>query len=118
MLNPAVKRSLRARAHALKPVILIGQHGVTEAVMAELSRALDAHELIKIRFRGAERELRAAEIERICTTMQADFVSSIGGTAVLYRENPSVPSAPPPPARKPLSRKPAPRRPGMGRTPR
>lgn len=113
MLNPERIRSLRARAHSLKPVILIGQHGVTDAVMAELSRALDAHELIKIRFRGAERELRAAEIERICTTMQADFVSSIGGTAVLYRENPSVPSTPAPPIRKP-----PPRKPGAGRKPR
>ncbi len=89
MLTSERKRSLRATAHALKPVVLIGQHGVTSAVMAEVTRALDDHELIKIRFRGTERDERALEIERICTTLAAELVGSIGGTAVLYRQNPT-----------------------------
>lgn len=88
MLSKESKRSLRAQAHTLKPVVLIGQHGVTPGVMAELTRALDDHELIKIRFRGTERDERALEIERICSTLEAELVGSIGGTAVLYRRNP------------------------------
>ncbi len=85
MLTAEGKRSLRARAHHLKPVVLIGQHGVSDAVIAEIGIALDAHELIKIRFRGSEREAREAEVTRICATLTAEFVSGIGGTAVLYR---------------------------------
>ena len=86
MLTAEGKRSLRARAHFLKPVVLIGQHGVSEAVMAEIGIALEAHELIKIRFRGGEREAREAEVERICLTLTAQLVFAIGGTAVLYRQ--------------------------------
>ena len=88
MLTAEGKRSLRAQAHHLKPVVLIGQHGVTDAVIAEIGIALDAHELIKIRFRGAEREARDADIARICDSLGADFVSSVGGTAVLWRHRP------------------------------
>lgn len=88
MLTAEGKRSLRAQAHHLKPVVLIGQHGVTDAVLAEIGIALDAHELIKIRFRGAERDAREVEVTRICESLGADFVSSIGGTAVLFRLRP------------------------------
>jgi RNA-binding protein len=85
MLSPARKRTLRARAHHLEPVILIGQHGLSTAVLDEVARALDDHELIKIRFRGVEREARAAAIARMCADLAADLVLSIGGTAVLFR---------------------------------
>ena len=86
MLTAEGKRSLRARAHHLKPVVLIGQHGVSDAVVAEIGVALDAHELIKIRFRGTEREAREADVARICATLAAEFVFGIGATAVLYRQ--------------------------------
>jgi RNA-binding protein len=88
MLTAEGKRSLRAQAHHLKPVVLIGQHGVSDAVIAEIGIALDAHELIKIRFRGAEREAREADIARVCETLAAEYVAGIGGTAVLYRKRP------------------------------
>jgi RNA-binding protein len=93
MLTAEGKRSLRARAHHLKPVVLIGQHGVSDAVIAEIGIALDAHELIKIRFRGSEREAREAEVARICETLAAEFISGIGGTAVLYRHRVERPKA-------------------------
>ena len=86
MLTGDRKRSLRARAHLLKPVVLIGQHGVSAAVLAEIERALFDHELIKIRFRGSEREQRDHDIARTCDTLTADLVVSIGGTVVLYRK--------------------------------
>lgn len=88
MLTSERKRALRAEAHKLKPVVLIGQHGVTAAVLAEIGRALDDHELVKIRFRGSEREERVQEVARICATLAADLVGTIGHTATLYRANP------------------------------
>ena len=86
MLTAERKRSLRTRAHHLKPSVLIGQHGVTAAVLSEIERALFDHELIKIRFRGADRDERAVEVAGMCTTLAAELIASIGGTAVLYRE--------------------------------
>ncbi|MEX2482778.1 MAG: ribosome assembly RNA-binding protein YhbY [Gammaproteobacteria bacterium] len=88
MLSPVEKRKLRQSAHHLKPVVLVGQHGLTSAVMAEIERALFDHELIKVRFRGHDRDTRAEEIGRVATELTADVVGLIGGTAVLYRENP------------------------------
>ena len=86
MLTGDHKRNLRARAHHLKPVVLIGQHGVSTAVLAEIERALFDHELIKIRFRGSERIERAVAIDRICESLTAELVANVGGTAVLYRD--------------------------------
>ncbi len=88
MLSAVDKRKLRQSAHHLKPVVLIGQHGLSAAVMAEIERALFDHELIKIRFRGMGRELREQEIARATRELDAELVGSVGGTAVLYRENP------------------------------
>lgn len=94
MLNATSRRALRARAQRLKPVVLIGQHGVSEAVRLEIDRALVDHELIKIRFRGVARVARSDEVERVCTVLAAELVQLIGGTAVLYRARPeSAPRA-------------------------
>jgi len=60
MLNPAERKALRARAHKLEPVVMIGGKGLTDEVIAEIDRALSAHELIKVRAAGLEREARAA----------------------------------------------------------
>ncbi len=90
MLSAAEKRKLRQSAHHLKPVVLIGQHGVSDAVLAEIDRALDDHELIKVRMRGAERSARQTALKSISDALDADLVSTIGGVAVLYRPNPDA----------------------------
>ena len=90
MLTAATKRKLRQSAHHLKPVVLIGQHGVTGAVIAEIEHALTDHELIKVRFRGIDRAQRDEEIARVAAELSADVVNTIGGTAVLYRINPKL----------------------------
>ena len=90
MLTAAGRRKLRARAHHLKPVVLIGQNGVSDAVMSEVTRALDDHELIKIRFRGLDRHARGIEVARVCDTLAAELVGNIGGTAILFRERPET----------------------------
>jgi RNA-binding protein len=86
MLTAEGKRKLRSRAHHLKPVVLVGHNGLSDAVMNEVTRALDDHELIKIRFRGLDRHERASEIARVCDTLAAELVGNIGGTAILFRE--------------------------------
>lgn len=79
-------RHLRALAHHLKPVVLLGQHGLTEAVMAEIELALEHHELIKVRIPGMEREDKKDVIEVICERTGAELVQSIGHMAVLFRQ--------------------------------
>jgi RNA-binding protein len=86
MLNSNQKRRLRARAHHIKPVVIVGQGGVSDAVVAEVERALDDHELIKVRFRGQARDARDQEIGRLCERVNADLVGRVGGTAALFRE--------------------------------
>lgn len=87
-MNSADKKKLRAQAHGLKPVIMIGQAGLTAAVLAEIELALDSHELIKVRIR-AEREDRKQITEKICADTGAALVQTIGQIAVIYRLNPN-----------------------------
>jgi RNA-binding protein len=86
-VNSADKKKLRAQAHSLKPVIMIGQSGLTAAVMAEIELALDSHELIKVRIR-AEREDRKQISDKICRDTGAALIQTIGQIAVIYRVNP------------------------------
>ena len=86
-MNSADKKKLRAEAHTLKPVIMIGQSGLTAAVLAEIKQALDSHELIKVKIR-AERDERKLISEKICTDTGAELIQTIGQIAVIYRLNP------------------------------
>ena len=87
-LNAKARQALKARAHGLDPVVLLGAHGLTPAVMREIDRALAAHELIKVRVPGDERELRAAMFARIAGELNAARVQAIGKLLVLYRPLP------------------------------
>jgi RNA-binding protein len=69
-------------------VIHIGDKGLTEAVLAEIGRALGAHELIKVRAGGMEREEREAALSEICTRLDAQAVQHIGKVFVLFRPKP------------------------------
>jgi RNA-binding protein len=84
-LTSSQRRELRGRAHLLAPVAQVGRGGVTDAFVAELDRALDAHELIKIRLRG-EREERAAQLDEVTARLDCMVVGTVGAVAVLYRE--------------------------------
>lgn len=87
-MNSADKKRLRAEAHSLKPVIMIGQSGLTAAVLAEIELALNSHELIKIRIR-AERDNRKQIGEKIISDTGAEFIQAIGQIIVIYRLNPN-----------------------------
>jgi RNA-binding protein len=86
-VNSADKKKLRAEAHTLKPVVMIGQSGFTDAVLAEIEQALNSHELIKVKIR-AERDERKLISEKICTDAGAELIQTIGQIAVIYRLNP------------------------------
>lgn len=84
------KQALRAMAHSLKPVVLLGAKGLTPAVVQEIDIALTAHELIKIKLTGVEREEKGALLEGLCRELNATLIQHIGHIAVLYRENPKA----------------------------
>ncbi len=86
-MDAASKKKLKAQAHSLKPVIIVGQAGLTDAVLAETEIALNTHELIKVKVR-AERDERNKINEKMCTTTGATLIQSIGQIAVIYRLNP------------------------------
>jgi RNA-binding protein len=84
-LSERQRKYLRGLAHALEPVIRVGQHGVTEAVVAETSRALADHELIKVKIRGAERADRDAAFETLAARTCCALVHRIGHVGVFYK---------------------------------
>ena len=85
------RRFLRGRAHALKPLIQIGNNGLTEAVTRETDRALHDHELIKVRAPGADRRARDAILAELAARTRSALVHRIGHVAVLYRANATKP---------------------------
>lgn len=84
-LTPVERSALRAEAHALKPIVLIGEAGLTENVLKEIALGLDSHGLIKVRVFGDDREARAAMYDTICEQLGASPVQHIGKLLVLYR---------------------------------
>ena len=78
---------LRSKCHDLKPVVMLGQKGLTEAVLNELDIALDHHELIKIKLSMEDRDARKQVIDEICRQCEAEEVQSIGKTLSIYRAN-------------------------------
>lgn len=85
-LTTKEKQHLKGRAHSLKPVIMIGSNGITPAVIKEIDRALDDHELIKIRIQGADRDARQLMVDDIATQADAEMVQLIGSIGVFYRK--------------------------------
>lgn len=81
-------RWLKKQTHHLKPVVMVGQHGITEAVLAEIDQALSHHELLKIKVGGGDREERDAAIDLIAQRTGATLVGRIGHVASFYRANP------------------------------
>ena len=85
-LNKQEIVELKARAHHLNPVVMVGQKGLTESVIAETDTALRAHELIKIRVLGDDRAEREERGNALCAATDAQLVQHIGKLLVLYRE--------------------------------
>ncbi|HET8801629.1 MAG TPA: ribosome assembly RNA-binding protein YhbY [Marinobacter sp.] len=84
-LSPEQRREYRAIAHNLKPVIIVGDKGLSEGLQEELERALNDHELIKVKVASQDREVRQETISALCETAGAELVQSIGKVAVILR---------------------------------
>lgn len=85
-MKPKLKKFLQAKAHALKPVVIIGQRGLTTQVINEINLALEYHEVIKIRVNAADRHERSTLITEIIHTTAADIVQTIGHVITIYRK--------------------------------
>jgi RNA-binding protein len=86
-LSPAERQKLKGLAHKLEPVVTVGAHGLSSAVIAEIDRSLKSHEIIKVRV-NADRDERESMLEEICAKTGAQPVQHIGKILVLFRETP------------------------------
>ena len=84
-LTPAERSELRAEAHGLSPVVIVGEGGLTPAVIKEIDASLNAHGLIKVRVFGDDREARVAIYDTICAELKAAPVQHIGKLLVIFR---------------------------------
>jgi putative YhbY family RNA-binding protein len=101
-LSPSERKLLKARAHALKPVVAIGNDGLSAAVLKEIETCLKAHDLIKIRVTGDDHDARQILLGEICNRTGASPVQHIGKILVVFRENLEAPA---PTAKKRAARK-------------
>ena len=105
-LSVPQRLELKGRAHALKPVVIIGNNGLSPAVLDEIERSLKSHDLLKIRVMSDDREAREAMLQEICEQLKAGPVQHIGKMLVIYRplETP-IAKAPKRKKGKPLTKK-------------
>jgi RNA-binding protein len=84
-LTPKQKRYLRGLAHKLKPVVMIGNAGITDNIIQEIDNSLSHHELIKVRISGMEREDRTTSATELCNKTNSELVTTIGHIGVFFR---------------------------------
>jgi RNA-binding protein len=106
-LTPVQRRALRSAAHHLQPVVTVGDNGLSDTVVKEIDRSLAAHELIKVKLYGIERENRDALTADICAKLECAPVQQIGNILVLWRQKPEDDQSKRPSGRrpKPLTKK-------------
>jgi len=85
-LTSKERKAFKAKAHHLKPVILIGQNGITEGVIKETDGALQTHELIKVQIQGEDRDARLQGAQGLADQLGAELVQHIGKIYILYRQ--------------------------------
>lgn len=85
-LSTTAKKALKAKAHHLDPIILVGQKGLTPALFQELDLALEHHELLKVKIQQGDKELCENYAKEIEKTSGADFVAKIGRVLIFYRK--------------------------------
>lgn len=91
MLSRKQKQALRGIAHNRKPVVLLGNSGLTKGVLLALDEALLKHELVKVKVTAADRDERDAIIQKMIEQSGAELVQRIGNIATLFRHNPENP---------------------------
>ena len=84
-LSKTQLKHLKAMSHKLKPVVIVGNAGLTDGVLDEIDSSIEHHELIKVRLNASDRDERQSMIDRISKTIHASLINSIGHVAVFYR---------------------------------
>lgn len=87
-LSEPQKKKLRGLGHKLKPIVTVGDAGLSDSLMEEFRSSLEHHELMKIRVRAGDRSTRDSIIEELCRESGAELVQRIGNVALVYKENP------------------------------
>lgn len=87
ILTTKQRQFLKGLAHHLNPVVMLGNNGLTEGVLAEIDNALNHHELIKVKIAGADRDTKQLIIQAIVRETKATEVQTIGHILVLYRQS-------------------------------
>ncbi|HPE62379.1 MAG: YhbY family RNA-binding protein [Thiothrix sp.] len=91
-LKDTQKKHLKGLGHALRPVVMVGQHGLKDSILEEINTALDYHQLIKIKISVGDRTLRDEVLAQILEhSTGTALIQQIGNTALLYRSNPKKP---------------------------
>jgi len=90
-LTDAQRKYLRRLGHDRNPIVLVGQGGISPNLVAELDQALGHHELVKVRARVGDRDLRDEILDALATQTRAELVQRIGHVALFYRANPEKP---------------------------
>jgi RNA-binding protein len=90
-LSEKQKKHLRRLAHSLNPIVMLGNAGLTDGVVAELDRALTDHELVKVAARVGEREARDAALASLASRTMSELVQRIGHTGIFYRARKTLP---------------------------
>jgi RNA-binding protein len=90
-LTEPQKKHLRGLGHPLKPVIIVGDAGLSESLLAEFKSTLDHHELLKVRVRSGDRKVRDTLIQELCQAGSAALVTRIGNVALIYKRNDEKP---------------------------
>lgn len=88
-LSPTQLRFLRARAHELNPVVMIGNKGLSETVLREIETALNSHELIKIKDTSGGKTERETHLKQICAAAACHPIQSVGNMLIVFRRAPS-----------------------------
>lgn len=89
-MNNTLKKTMKAQAHHLRPLILMGNKGLTEHLVAATDEALVTHELIKIKLMGEQKTDRIAIAQELCTATHAEIIQIVGRIATIYRKNPET----------------------------
>ena len=85
-ISPALKKQYRTIGHNLNPVVTIAGNGLSESVLAEVDRALNDHELIKVKLAITDRLARQETIQTLCHTCEAELIQEIGKVALIFRQ--------------------------------
>lgn len=88
IVDKKTKLQLKTQSHKLKPVVIIGNQGLTEGVQQEIDVALTSHELIKVRINADSKQARQAMCTEICQSQQAELINQIGHIVTIYRQTP------------------------------